>query len=64
MSRSEQRETIRRRREKARRDVLTRDRPHVGLEGLTASPTSPRGNQEADKRRVDLAREDYERVLG
>ena len=43
---------------------MTQDRPHVGFDGLTASPTRPRGNQKPDKRRVDLAREDYERVLG
>ncbi|HEX2358290.1 MAG TPA: hypothetical protein VHH72_00595 [Solirubrobacterales bacterium] len=64
MSRSEYARTLQRRREKARRDVLARERPRDGFDGLTASPTSPRGNQTLDRRRVELAREDYERVLG
>jgi hypothetical protein len=64
MSRTDPNGTIKTRRDRARRELLARDRSREGLDGLTAAPTSPRGNQEPDRRRVELAREDYERVLG
>jgi hypothetical protein len=37
---------------------------HPAGAGLTEEPTSPRGNQPLDVRRVAQAHEDFQRVLG